>query len=213
MYDTKHGKVNINEISIRIIIQESVNISVQDSEQEHQIQQLTAWGHTSCTIRHVFYFTSVWSCHNCNTMYEISLLSLYKVQYVSMKPIAVAARSKAWTVFARSNYGTVDSNHTQCMDVCVRLFCVCIVLCVGWRLATGWSPVQGVLPTVYRVKKLKKRPSFTSAAVVGVGVGVGVDDDVDDDNDDDDDVTMTDRTRECLGSSSCIIKLYKKVGY
>jgi hypothetical protein len=32
------------------------------------------------------------------------------------------------------------------------------ILCVGSGLATGRSPVQGVLPTVYRIKKLKKRP-------------------------------------------------------
>jgi hypothetical protein len=31
----------------------------------------------------------------------------------------------------------------------VRLFCVCVVLCVGSGLATGWSPIQGVQPTVY----------------------------------------------------------------
>jgi hypothetical protein len=40
------------------------------------------------------------------------------------------------------------------MDVCVRLFSVCVVLCVGSGLAMGWSPVQGVLPFVYRIKKL-----------------------------------------------------------
>jgi hypothetical protein len=34
------------------------------------------------------------------------------------------------------------------MDVCVRLFCVCIVLCVSSGLATCSSPVQGVLPSV-----------------------------------------------------------------
>jgi hypothetical protein len=45
------------------------------------------------------------------------------------------------------------------MFVFVRLFCVCAVLCLGSDLATCWSPVQGVLPTVYRIKKLKKRPS------------------------------------------------------
>jgi hypothetical protein len=32
------------------------------------------------------------------------------------------------------------------------------ILCVGRGLATGWYIVQGVLPTVYRIKKLKKRP-------------------------------------------------------
>jgi hypothetical protein len=63
-------------------------------------------------------------------------------------PITVAALSKAWTVFVHSNTGIVGSNTTWGMDICVRLFCVCIVLCAGSGLATGWSPVQGVLPTV-----------------------------------------------------------------
>jgi hypothetical protein len=51
------------------------------------------------------------------------------------------------------------------MDVCVRLFCVCVVLCLGRGLATGWFPVQGVLPTVYRIKKLKKRPRSNKRTV------------------------------------------------
>jgi hypothetical protein len=38
------------------------------------------------------------------------------------------------------------------MDVCLRLFCVCVVLCVGRGLATGWLLVQGVLPAVYRIQ-------------------------------------------------------------
>jgi hypothetical protein len=70
-------------------------------------------------------------------------------------PITVVARSKASTVFAHTNAVIVGSNPTQGMDVCMRLFCVCVVLCVGSGLATGWSSVQGVLPTVYRIKKLK----------------------------------------------------------
>jgi hypothetical protein len=49
----------------------------------------------------------------------------------------VAARSKARTVFARSNTGLVGSNPTQSTNVCVRLFCVCDVLCVGSSHATG----------------------------------------------------------------------------
>jgi hypothetical protein len=44
----------------------------------------------------------------------------------------------AWTIFARSNAGIVDSNPTQDMDVCVRLFCVYVVLCLGSGLAKGW---------------------------------------------------------------------------
>jgi hypothetical protein len=51
------------------------------------------------------------------------------------------------------------------MDDCVRLFCVCVVLCVGSAIAEGWSPVQGVLPTVCRIKKLKKRPKSNKRTV------------------------------------------------
>jgi hypothetical protein len=40
-------------------------------------------------------------------------------------------------VFTRSNAGVVGSNPTRGMDICVRLFCVCAVLCVGRGLATG----------------------------------------------------------------------------
>jgi hypothetical protein len=42
------------------------------------------------------------------------------------------------------------------MSVC--LFCVCVVLRVGSGIATGWSPVQGVQQTAYRIKKLKNLP-------------------------------------------------------
>jgi hypothetical protein len=68
-------------------------------------------------------------------------------------PITMAARSN---VFARSNADDMSSNPTRGMDICVRLFCVCIVLCVNRGLATGWSLVQGVLPNVYRIMNLQK---------------------------------------------------------
>jgi hypothetical protein len=72
--------------------------------------------------------------------------------YVYEMKIIVAAQSKAWTVFARLNAGTVGSNPTQGIEC----LCAFVVLCVGSGLATGSSPVQGVLPTVYKIKKLKK---------------------------------------------------------
>jgi hypothetical protein len=93
-------------------------------------------------------------------------------------PITVAARSKAWTVFARSNTGIVGSNPTRCLNICVRVFCIC-VLCIGSCLVTDWSPAQGVLPTVHRLRNWKKRPRSTSGPghvgfVVGQsGAGVG----------------------------------------
>jgi hypothetical protein len=55
----------------------------------------------------------------------------------------MAARSKAWTVYVRSNVEIVGSNPAQDMDVCVRLFCVCVVLLVVSGLATGWKLFQG----------------------------------------------------------------------
>jgi hypothetical protein len=64
------------------------------------------------------------------------------------------------TVFARSNSEVVRSNSTRGMVVCVSLFCVCVVLCVGKGLATGWSPVKGVLSSLYRIKILKKLPRY-----------------------------------------------------
>jgi hypothetical protein len=55
--------------------------------------------------------------------------------------ITVAARLKAWTVFARSTAGSMPSNSTEVMDVCMvcNLFCVC-VFCVDRGLAKGSSP-------------------------------------------------------------------------
>jgi hypothetical protein len=59
--------------------------------------------------------------HHC---YQHYILRVYQ------KPITVAARSKAWTVFPRSNAGFVGSNPTQGMYVYVCLFCVCVLSCV-----------------------------------------------------------------------------------
>jgi hypothetical protein len=42
----------------------------------------------------------------------------------------VAARSKARTVFVRSNAGIVGSNPTQGMDVCVCVYSVFVFTCV-----------------------------------------------------------------------------------
>jgi hypothetical protein len=84
---------------------------------------------------------------------------------IAFWPITMAARSKAWTVFVRSNTTIVGSNPTQGMDICVRLCCVCVVLCGGSGLATDWSPVRGVLLTVYGSKKLKKRPRCSKRTV------------------------------------------------
>jgi hypothetical protein len=40
----------------------------------------------------------------------------------------------------------------------VTVYSVCADLCVGSGLAKYQSPIKGILPTVYRIKKLKKGP-------------------------------------------------------
>jgi hypothetical protein len=44
--------------------------------------------------------------------------------------ITVAARSKAWTVFARSNAGILGSNPAQGMNVWVCVYSMFVLFCV-----------------------------------------------------------------------------------
>jgi hypothetical protein len=69
---------------------------------------------------------------------------------IIFQPVTVAERSKACSVFARSEAVTVVSNPTQGMDVwdMYAFFCVCVILCLGSGLETGQSLVQGVLQSV-----------------------------------------------------------------
>jgi hypothetical protein len=47
----------------------------------------------------------------------------------AIQAITVVEYFKARNVFARSNSWIVGSNHNQCMNICVRLFSVCFVVC------------------------------------------------------------------------------------
>jgi hypothetical protein len=62
----------------------------------------------------------------------------------------MAARSKARNVVARLSTGITGSNPTRSMDV-LPGSSVFVLPCVGSGLEMGWSPVQGVLPTVYKI--------------------------------------------------------------
>jgi hypothetical protein len=65
--------------------------------------------------------------------------------------MTVAARSKAWTVFARSNAGIVGLNPTRGMDVYVCLFSACVVLCIKGLIPRSRSHTDCAW-----LKKLKK---------------------------------------------------------
>jgi hypothetical protein len=71
-------------------------------------------------------------------------------------PIMVAARSKAWTVFARSEAGIVGSNPTQGMDVCVRLYRVLSCVQVA-ALRRADPPSKEPNRLCKKIKKLIKR--------------------------------------------------------
>jgi hypothetical protein len=68
-------------------------------------------------------------------------LNKLPVSMAASKSITVAARSRAWTIFALSNTGVLGSNPTRGINICVRLLDVCVVLCIGRSLATDRSPV------------------------------------------------------------------------
>jgi hypothetical protein len=68
----------------------------------------------------------------------------------------------------RWDHGFESHSKHWCL-YCVHFFCVCVVLCVGSGLATGWSPVQVVRLTVYRIKKLKKRRGVQTGPTRYVG--------------------------------------------
>jgi hypothetical protein len=82
----------------------------------------------------------------CRNVYNsVDAFSLIIVSIYTLRPVKVAAQSKAWTIFARSDAGIVGSNPTQGMDVC----CVyAFILCLGSGLATDWLLVQEVLSSV-----------------------------------------------------------------
>jgi hypothetical protein len=91
---------------------------------------------------------------------------IFSVNLSLPAPVTVVERSKSCTVFARSETWIVGSNPTQGMDVwCFcAFFCVCVVLCLGRGLATGWSPVQGVLPSVKWSRNWEISPMLESRA-------------------------------------------------
>jgi hypothetical protein len=66
---------------------------------------------------------------------------------------------KTLNLLARSSTEFMGSNPTGGVDVCVYLFWVGVVLCVGSGHVTGSKYAQGNFPTVYRIKKKSKRRS------------------------------------------------------
>jgi hypothetical protein len=69
----------------------------------------------------------VWVATFTNLNAETQALSKW---LTNLKPITVAARSKARTAFARSNARIVGSDPNQGMEVCVCVYFVFVLFCV-----------------------------------------------------------------------------------
>jgi hypothetical protein len=85
---------------------------------------------------------------------------------IQFAPISVAARSEARNVFVSSNTGIVVSNPTQGMNVCLRLLCVCIVLCevAALRRADPLSKESYRLIKIKRLSETKRVPYAPSGS-------------------------------------------------
>jgi hypothetical protein len=86
-------------------------------------------------------------------------------------PITVSARSKAWTVFARSNAGIIGSNPTQGMDVCMCDYSVFVLSCVevaAWRRADHLFGRPSIRPSLY----LSVRPSVYPTIYVSISIPI-----------------------------------------
>jgi hypothetical protein len=81
-----------------------------------------------------------------------------------MGSIRLAARSKAWTVFARSNASIVGSNPTKGMDVCLRLLCLYRQRPCDWLSPRPRSPT-GCL----RITELKWKKAFQGCPILQSG--------------------------------------------
>jgi hypothetical protein len=69
--------------------------------------------------------------------------------FTNILQVPVVARSKARTIFNRSNTGIVDFE-SRSRHGCVSAFFCVVLSCVGSGLETGWSPVQEVLRNVQK---------------------------------------------------------------
>jgi hypothetical protein len=67
-----------------------------------------------------------------------------------LQPFTVVVLSKARIVFARSNSAIMGSSRTREMYERLR-FLLFVLTYLGSDLTTSWSPVQGVLPAVYKI--------------------------------------------------------------
>jgi hypothetical protein len=121
-------------------------------ELSQRIELRSISGHGMSALPSLDSFLSACICRRCSDNFNISRLQVLEW------PITVAARSKAWTVFARLNPVIMGSKPTQDMDICVCVYTVFVFFVLAEALQRADPPVQSVLPVTCRINILKKRP-------------------------------------------------------
>jgi hypothetical protein len=98
-------------------------------------------------------------CTYCTVSLRLAVSSGTCVRVTNTAIVTVAdrtaARSKAWTLFVSTSTETVGSIPILSMEVCVRLFCLYVVVCVGVGLATSWSPYKEPYHCIRKLKVSK----------------------------------------------------------
>jgi hypothetical protein len=132
---------NLQQIKVVHFTAEGLNFTKLKSRGLYEKHSAAIWNFGTVSAFSSFcIFLSV-SYHRSNATHQ---KIWYLFHDVANLPVTVAVQTKAWNVFALSNTGIVGSIPTQDMNFCL----VYSALVFGSGLAMGWSPVQGVLPTV-----------------------------------------------------------------
>jgi hypothetical protein len=111
--------------------------------------ELTALGYDQCWDHVITSWLAEYRLSHAG-FWAVQLCGLLLSNINWYTPVTVAERSKAYTIFACSEVGIVGLNPNKAwmIGMCVFLFCVCVFLCLGRGLATSWSLVHGVLPSL-----------------------------------------------------------------
>jgi hypothetical protein len=98
---------------------------------------------------------SIWMCseHEYQVKEGWLALCLFLVCSVCVVPVTVSALRHE----SSSNDQALESWFRIPLEpwIFFHVYSLCVVLCVYSGLATSWSPAQGVLPTVYRLRNWK----------------------------------------------------------
>jgi hypothetical protein len=84
-------------------------------------------------------------------MSQIKVIEQWKINIINNFQSAGHSSRAVWGMNCLLSHGRWDrgfKSYLRHSCLCMRLFCFCVVLCLGSGLTTSWSLAQGVLPPV-----------------------------------------------------------------